>query len=258
MIILIKMAFSIVLLGAAAVPDAMAKSHVQVMVFAAASVKDALDVLVKRFAGREAAKVVVSYAASSALARHIENGAPADLYISADNDWMDYLDRRMFLRAGTRSNLVSNHLVLIAPVSSQVVLVIKPAFPLAAALGDGRLAMADPDSVPAGKYGKAALQALGVWRGVSSRLARAENVRAALMLVARGEVPLGIVYTTDAIAERRVRVVGEFSSNLHQPIVYPAAILAESRSGAAASMLRYLRSDDALVVWRTFGFGAAH
>ena len=168
---------------------------------------------------------------------------------------MDYLDQRKFIRAGSRVILLSNRLVLIAPAASKVVLTIAPNFPLAAALGDSRLAIADPASVPAGKYGKAALQALGVWPAVFSKLAPGENVRAALALVARGEVPFGIVYSTDAIAERKVRVVGEFPANLHPPIVYPAAILADSRSKVAEALLRLLRSAEVQAVWRKFGFG---
>jgi molybdate transport system substrate-binding protein len=151
-------------------------------------------------------------------------------------------------------NLLSNRLVLVAPGDSKVALTIAPKFPLAAALGDNRLAIADPGSVPAGKYGKAALEALGVWRSVAPKLAPGENVRAALALVARGEAPFGIVYRTDALAERKVRVVGEFPANLHPPIVYPAALLADSRSKSAERLLRFLRSVEARAVWRKFGF----
>jgi molybdate transport system substrate-binding protein len=142
--------------------------------------------------------VTVSYAASSTLAKQIENGAPADLFISADSDWMDYLETRKLIKPETRSDLLGNRIVLIAPAGSAVKLTIAPGFGLAAALGDGRLAMADPAAVPAGRYGRAALEKLGVWGTVASRIAAAENVRAALLLVARGEAPLGIVYSTDA------------------------------------------------------------
>ena len=233
---------------------ALAQGRTAVMVYAAASMKEGLDDLTRHFEKQGGGKVLVSYAASSALARQIEKGAPADVFISADLEWMDYLDQRKFIRAGSRVNLLSNRLVLIAPADSKVVLTIAPKFPLAAALGDSRLAIADPASVPAGKYGRAALEALGVWPAVAPKLAPGENVRAALALVARGEAPFGIVYSTDAIAERKVRVVGEFSATLHPPIVYPAALLADSRSKTAEALLRFLRSAEARVVWRKFGF----
>jgi molybdate transport system substrate-binding protein len=235
----------------------LAQPRVGVTVYAAASLKDALDALLRtrESQGLGAAKVV--YAASSTLARQIEHGAPADLFIAADSDWMDYLAQRNLLRGGTRVNLLSNRLVLIAPVGSKSSLVIAPQFLLVAALGKDRLAIADPDSVPAGKYGKAALQALGVWNEVSRKLAPTENVRTALMLVARGEAPLGIVYASDAAADARVRIVGEFPPRTHAPIVYPAALLAQSRSGEAPALLDYLRSAAAQAVWRKFGFGVA-
>lgn len=236
------------------VPSAWAQTRADVTVYAAASMKEGLDALARQFEKQAGGKVAVSYGASPTLARQIENGAPADLFISADRDWMDYLDQRKLIRAGSRANLLSNRLVLIAPVDSQAMLVIAPQFPLAEALGSNRLAMADPDSVPAGKYGKAALEALGVWNTVVSRLARAENVRAALALVARGEAPFGIVYNTDAMAERKVRVIGEFPANLHPPIVYPVALLADRRSPSAERLLRFLRSTEARAVWRKFGF----
>lgn len=224
------------------------------MVFAAVSMKEALDDLAKFYTAQGGVKVVVAYAASSALARQIERGAPADVFISADLEWMDYLAARNLVRVESRVNLVSNRLVLIAPAGSKTVLAIVPKFPLFAALGTGRLALADPASVPAGKYAQEALKALNVWDGISSRTARAENVRAALVLVARGEAPLGIVYATDAIAERRVRVVGEFPMHLHPPIVYPAAIIENSKADAAAPLLHYLHSPQARAVWRRHGF----
>ena len=198
--------------------------------------------------------MLVSYAASPALARQIENGAPADIFVSADLEWMDYLEKRKLVRAGTRANLLSNRLVLIAPADSKAVLTIGPRFPLAALLGDKRLAMADPDSVPAGKYGRAALEALEVWAEVAPKVARAENVRAALALVARGEAPFGIVYATDAVAERKVRVIGEFAAHLHPAIVYPAALTSASKSERAGSFLQFLRSAEARPVWQQYGF----
>lgn len=226
-------------------------------VFAAASLKESMDEQARRFEVSTGNKVVVSYGASNALARQIDAGAPADIFISADVDWMDYLDQRHLLVPGTRTDLLRNALVLIAPKASRATLDIGPGFPIAAALGDGKLAMANPDSVPAGRYGKRALQALGVWSTVEGRVARAENVRAALVLVSRGEAPLGIVYKTDALAEPAVRVVATFPQSSHPPVVYPAALMAASRSPAAAALLSMLRSADARAVWEKHGFGVA-
>jgi molybdate transport system substrate-binding protein len=235
-------------------------AHVQaasVLVFGAASLKEALDEQARRFADTSGDKVTVSYAASSALARQIANGAPADLFVSADLEWVDYLDERRLLRPGTRVELLRNALVLIAPAASRAQLTIGPRLPLAAALGRERLAMADPDSVPAGKYGRAALERLGVWSSVESRIARTENVRAALALVSRGEAPFGIVYATDAQADKGVRVVGTFPADSHPAIVYPAAIVAASASPAAKPLLDYLQSAAARPVWERYGFRMA-
>jgi molybdate transport system substrate-binding protein len=180
------------------------------VVFAAASLKNALDAIADDWRRETGKHATISYAASSTLAKQIENGAPADLFISADRDWMDYLAQRKLIDAKSRVDLLGNRLVLIAPKDNKTDLVIRPGFDLAAALGDSRLAMADPAAVPAGLYGKAALETLGVWSSVAKRVAAAENVRAALLLVARGEAPLGIVYQTDAAAEPGVRVVATF------------------------------------------------
>lgn len=223
----------------------------QPLVFAAASLKNALD----EVAGLASPKPAISYAASSALARQIEGGAPAQVFISADLDWMDYLEQRKLIRAGTRRNLLGNKLVLIAPAASTIKVEIAPGFPLARLLGDGRLATADPAHVPAGKYTKAALEKLGVWNSVSGRLAAAENVRAALALVARGEAPLGSVYSTDAAAEPKVRVVAAFPDGLHPPIVYPAALTSSApASGPAADFLALLGSPLARKVFQKHGF----
>lgn len=232
-----------------------AQSRADVTIYAAASLRDALDELAREYERQGRGKAAISYAGSPMLARQIEKGAPADLFISADTDWMDYMAVRGLIRIETRVNLLSNRLVLIAPAESRVQLTISRGFPLAALLGDRRLAMADPDSVPAGKYGRAALEGLGIWNEVASKVARAENVRAALALVARAETPFGIVYRTDALAEPRVRIVGEFAGSLHPEIVYPAAIVASSRSKIAYQYLRYLRSHAALAVWQRHGFG---
>jgi len=225
-----------------------------ITVFAAASLKEALDAQAKQFEARTGDKLVVSYAASNALAKQIESGAPADVFISADLDWMDYLDTRMLLAPKSRIELLRNRLVLVAPADSNITLPIAPGFPLAGALGTQRLAIANPDSVPAGKYAKGALQSLGVWDAVAGKVARTENVRAALVLVARGEAPLGIVYATDAAAEPKVRVVGTFAESTHPPIVYPAAMVSGTRPPAAAALVAYLASPAARPTWERYGF----
>lgn len=223
-------------------------------VFAAASIKNALDEIVRSHAKRSGDKVTVSYAASSALAKQIEQGAPADVFISADLDWMDYLEKRTLIKPASRYNLLRNRLALVAPAESKTRLKIAPGFALGALLGKERLAMADPDVVPAGRYGKAALSMLGVWKDVQSRVASAADVRAALLLVARGEAPLGIVYTTDAAVEPRVRVIDLFPESTHPPIVYPAAVTTQSRSVAAETLLRVLREAPARAVFEKYGF----
>ena len=228
-----------------------------VTVFAAASLKESMDDQARQFEARTGDKVVVSYGASNALAKQIEAGAPADLFISADLDWMDYLDQRRLLATSTRVTLLRNTLVLIAPASSKVNLKVGPGFGLATALGSEKLAMANPDSVPAGKYGKSALEALSVWPSVEKRVARTENVRAALALVSRGEAPFGIVYSTDAFADKGVRIVDTFPADTHPPILYPAAVMANSQSAAARPLLEYLRSAPAGVIWERYAFGLA-
>ena len=224
-----------------------------ITVFAAASLKESLDAAIKVYAPASGDKLVVSYAASSALAKQIESGAPADVFISADLDWMDYLEQRKLIRPASRQNLLRNRLVLIAPAASKLTVAIAPGFPLAGMLGDGRLAMANPEAVPAGKYGKAALEFLGVWKSVGARVAGAENVRAALVLVSRGEAPLGIVYKTDAAAEPRVRIVGEFPENAHPPIIYPGAVTTSGKAGAD-SFLAWLGTPAARAIFGKYGF----
>lgn len=225
------------------------------LVLAAASLQESLGAAADAWTRRGHPRPVISFAASSALARQIESGAPADMFVSADEVWMDYLAARKLLRGGTRVPLLTNRLVLVAPAGSKLRLTIGRGFPLARALGKGRLAMADPDAVPAGKYGRQALTRLGVWHSVKSRIARAENVRAALAFVARGEAPLGIVYATDARAEPGVRVVGTFPAASHAPITYPVALLARSTSRDAEAFRRYLVSPQGKAIFRRFGFG---
>jgi molybdate transport system substrate-binding protein len=226
------------------------------LVLAAASLQESMNAAADRWAAMRHPRPVLSFAGSSALARQIEAGAPADLFVSADEDWMDYLQQKNLIREGSRADFLTNSLVLVAPASSRVRLGIGPGFPLARALGKGRLAMADPDAVPAGRYGKEALISLGVWSSVSDRLARADNVRMALALVSRGEAPLGIVYATDARAEPGVRVVGTFPASSHQPIRYPLAILAGSHNPQADGFRRFLLSPQGKAIFRRYGFGA--
>jgi molybdate transport system substrate-binding protein len=226
------------------------------LVLAAASLQESLNAAADAWARKGHPRPVISFAGSSALARQIEQGAPADLFISADEEWMDYVANKRLVRPNTRVAFLFNTLVLVAPTASRVRLAIAPRFPLARALGNGRLAMADPDAVPAGKYGKEALTNLGVWPSVSGRIARAENVRAALALVDRGEAPLGIVYATDALADRGVRVVGRFPARSHTLIAYPVAVLTASTNRDAEPFRRYLISAEGKAVFRRFGFGS--
>src|SRR5271167_2171823 len=200
-----------------------------ITVFAAASLTNVLQDLGDAFTSETSIPVRFSFAASSTLARQIENGSPADVFFSADLDWMDYLQARALIQPATRQDMLGNELVLVAPVDSKVTLKIEPHFPLAATLGKGRLATGDPDSVPVGRYAKEALIALGVWDSVSARLVRADSVRAALAFVDRGEASLGIVYATDALVDKSVRLVDEFPAGSHAPIIYPAALTAAAR-----------------------------
>ena len=225
-----------------------------IVVFAAASLKNALDDAGAAYEKETGVKALVSYAASSTLAKQVESGAPADIFISADLDWMDYLQKRNLIKPETRLTLLGNRLVLIAPANSTAKIEIQPGFALAELLGNERLAMADPGAVPAGKYGKAALEKLGVWASVSSKVAPAEDVRAALLLVSRGETPLGIVYATDAAADKGVRIVAAFPEDSHPPIVYPAAEVAGGANPAAAALLDFLKSDRARPFFERQGF----
>jgi molybdate transport system substrate-binding protein len=224
------------------------------VIFAAASLKNALDDIATGWkdSGKPAAKI--SYAASSALAKQLEQGAPADLFISADTDWMDYVEKKDLIKKDTRVNLLGNKIVLIAPKDSKATVDVKQGFDLSKALAGGKLAMANVDSVPAGKYGKAALEKLGAWDGVKGSIAQAENVRAALLLVARGEAALGIVYSTDAAAEPNVKIVGTFPADSHPPIIYPAAVTKGAKSPDAQPFLDLLKSAKARPAFEKQGF----
>lgn len=238
----------------AAATPALAKGRGPV-VLAAASLQEAMNAAADKWAGKGHDRPVVSFAGSSALARQIEAGAPADLFVSADQQWMDYVQSRGLMRKGSRAQFLSNSLVLIAPASSRINLTLRRGVPLARALGSGRLAMADPDAVPAGRYGKDALIALGVWKSVSPKVARAENVRVALAFVSRKEAPLGIVYATDARQDKGVRVVGTFPASSHKPIRYPLALTARSSHKDAAAFRKFLLSPEARAIFARYGFG---
>jgi molybdate transport system substrate-binding protein len=240
-------------LAAAAACAPTSSAPITVIVFAAASLKTALDECATALDRDEHIQLTVSYAASSALAKQIDAGAPAEIFISADVDWMDYVAARDRIRSETRVDLLGNALVLIAPSDHPISLALAPGVDLAAALGGGRLAVANPDVVPAGKYAKAALTTLGVWATVEGHLAPAEDVRAALQLVARGEAPLGIVYRTDAMADARVSVVATFATDTHAPIVYPVALTRLS-TPAAGRALTFLEGAAARAVFERNGF----
>jgi len=225
-----------------------------VTVFAAASLKNALDDVNAAWKAEAGKEATISYAASSALAKQIEEAAPADVFISADVPWMTYLSERDLVKKDTVVELLGNRLVLIAPADSDASIEIAPGFDIAGLLGDGHIAMGQVDSVPAGRYGKEALTSLGVWDQVDGRVAQAENVRAALALVATGEAPLGIVYQTDANAEKAVRIVGKFPEDSHAPIVYPAAVTAEATSPDAGAFMAFLRTEAAAALFEKQGF----
>ncbi len=236
-----------------ATPPAQAQDKTVTM-FAAASMKNAIDDINAAFTKATGVRVVTSLAASSALAKQIEQGAPADAFASADLEWMDYVEQKKLIKDGTRVNLLGNKLVLIAPKDSKTDNVtIGPGFDIAKLAGDGRIAVADVRAVPAGKYAKAALEKLGGWAAAEPKLASAENVRAALALVGRGEAPLGIVYETDAKVEKNVKIVGYFPEDSHPPITYPVALTANAKP-EAAQYLAFLRSGLAKTVFETYGF----
>lgn len=227
-----------------------------VTVFAAASTTNAVTDIGRLFTRKKMGIVKTSFASSSTVATQIENGAPANIFISANKKWMDYLAKKKRIDPATRFNLLGNRIVLIAPADSKIVKVtVKAGFDLSRLLGNGMLAMGNPDYVPAGIYGRQALETLDVWKSVRSRVARARNVRAALALVERGEAPLGVVYATDAQAEPRVTVIARFPADSHPPIVYPVAEIAGRDTPAEAAFLAYLDSPAARAIFAAQGFG---
>jgi len=225
----------------------------EILVFAAASLSNVLGDLSAVWQKSAGVSVKLSFAASSLLARQIEAGGKADVFISADQEWMDYLQSRGLIEKPTRRDLAGNRLVLIAPADSKIELKIAPGFPLADALGGGRIATGDPDTVPVGRYARSALTSLGLWDEIRDRLVRADNVRSAMVFVARGEVPLGIVYTTDALVDQKVRIVDTFPASTHTPITYPAAVVNGAR-GEARPFVEFLGGDVARGTWKKFGF----
>ena len=238
----------------AAIPAPAAAQDKSLTVFAAASMKNALDEIDAAYTAKTGVRITVSYAASSALAKQIEQGAPADVFISADTDWMDYATSKRTINEPTRVNLLGNSIVLIAPKDSRIDNVnIGPGFDLAKLAGDGKIATGDVKSVPVGKYSKAALEKFGAWQAAEPKFAMAESVRAALTLVARGEAVLGIVYSTDAKVEPGVKIVGTFPPDSHPPIIYPVAATSTAKPEAKA-YLDYLQSSAAKAVLERYGF----
>jgi len=249
-----RLAFAVFGLALAFGPTVAAADPKPVTVFAAASLKNALDDVGKAYTAKTGAAVRFSYAASSALARQVESGAPADVFVSADSDWMNYVDQKHLVVASSRRDVLTNHLALIAPATSSVKLKVAKGMPIAKALNGGRLSVAGPE-VPAGKYAKASLTALGVWPAVQDHLAQADNVRGALAFVARGEAPLGIVYDTDAKVEPKVKIVGLFPDNSHPPIIYPAALVASAGNPqGGAGFLGFLQGPEAAKIFQGYGF----
>ena len=232
-------------------------SSASIVVFAAASLTDAMQELGRDYTNATGTKVEMSFAASSILARQVEGGAQTDIFLSADAEWMDYLDQRGLIQRSTRHELVGNRLVLVAPADSTLQLKIQPGFPLLAALRGGRLATADPDSVPLGRYARAALSSLGVWNQMADHLVRADNARGALAFVASGEAPLGIVYRTEALIEKRVRIVDLFPATTHPRIAYQVALTTTGNAKAAA-FVRFLQSASAGRTFERYGFTILH
>src|SRR6516165_8630877 len=244
---------SLAILCAATLSPAVAEEKT-LTVFAAASMKNALDDIDAAFTAKTGVKITASYAASSTLAKQIEQGAPADIFVSADTDWMDYAAARKSINEATRINLLGNSLVLIAPKDSKIGdVTIGAGFDLAKLAGDGRIATGDVKAVPVGKYAKAALEKLGAWAAVEPKFAMADSVRAALTLVARGEAVLGIVYSTDARVEPGVKIIGTFPPDSHPPIIYPVAATATAKA-EANDYLAFLRSQTAKTVFEKYGF----
>ncbi|HSY06943.1 MAG TPA: molybdate ABC transporter substrate-binding protein [Steroidobacteraceae bacterium] len=251
---LLLSAFSACVLLVLALPGRAAdEPPTPIVVFAAASLTNVLQDIGTDYTRQTGQEVKFSFAASSVLARQIEAGTRADVFVSADEDWMDYLQSRNLIDPKTRHDIIMNRLVLIAPAASDIHLKIAPHFALAAALGKERLATGDPGSVPVGRYARAALTNLGVWSEVARQIVPTEDVRAALAFVARGETPLGIVYETDALIEKRVRIVDTFPEDSHAPITYPVALIATAKAGAGR-FVGYMKSPAGRALFAHYGF----
>jgi len=248
-----RLILALLLFGCHALAYGQESRPPELLVYAASSLTNVVDALSESWTRTTGIRVKLSFASSSTLARQIEAGARPDVFISADHAWMDYLQVRGLIQTPTRRDLVGNSLVLIAPAGSKAVLKIAPGVPLAAALGRGRLATGDPATVPVGRYARSALISLGVWDALKDRLVPADNVRSAMMYVARGEAAFGIVYATDAQAEGKVRIVDTFPPDTHAPITYPAAVTRGARE-AARGYLDYLGGTTARDTWHSFGF----
>jgi molybdate transport system substrate-binding protein len=249
-----RLAFGLAIGAVVFTPGVLSGTDAAPIVFAAASMKTALDAVATAWKAQTGKTVSIAYASSGLLAKQIEQGAPADIFISADLKWMDYLEKAKLIRAGTRKNLFGNKLVLIESGDADVTLEIAKGFDLASAAGDGKIAVCAIDSCPAGIYAKEALESLGVFAGVEPKLAQADNVRNALNLVSRGEAKFGIVYATDARADPKVKVVSTFPASSHNPIVYPVALVAASANPDAAFFLAYLTSQAATRFFLEQGF----
>lgn len=234
--------------------DLRATAAEKTTIFAAASTTNAITDIAKIFEEKKKCKITHSFASSSTLAKQIDKGAPADVYLSANPKWMNFLAEKKMIEPNTRFDLLGNRIVLIAPKASSIKIKIAPKFDLVGVLGDGKLAMGDPAHVPAGIYGKQALQGLGVWKAVEPKVARAKDVRAALALVERGEAPLGVVYATDAAISKKIKVIGVFPESSHPPIVYPVALVRGRATPTAKAFLEFLRSPDAEAVFKKYGF----
>lgn len=253
--IVITLSLLLALISIGDLDNAYGGDNKKVMVFAAASTTNAVTDICELFNGKDLGRAIPSFASSSTLAKQIENGAPADIYISANIKWMDYLEDKKLIEKGSRLDLLGNRIVLIAPASSSLNDVkIENSFPLLDLLKKGKLAMGDPDHVPAGIYGRQALVSLGVWEKLAPVVARTKDVRAALSLVERGECPLGVVYATDAAISEKVKVVGIFPADCHPPIIYPVALLAGDSSESALAFFKFLKSPEARIIFEKYGF----
>lgn len=244
----------ILALYALLLPCVHAADSGKVTLFAAASTTNAITDISKVFMEKKMGQITTSFASSSTLAKQIDHGAPADIYLSANPKWMDFLEKRNIIEPGTRFDLLGNRIVLIAPLDSKMKVTIAKGFDLTGLLGDEKLAMGDPDHVPAGIYGKQALEYLDVWEAVAPKVARSKDVRAALMLVERGEAPLGIVYATDAAISKKVKVLAVFPEDSHPSITYPVALVAGKATPAAQAFLGFLKTQDAKTIFEQYGF----